>query len=123
MPLPPSVDTLLAEWRRLTESEAQAIEARAWDRVLQLQRAKADLPPALDAAVAGEATSSDPVAADRAARLRELFRLEQRNREAVDRCRRVAESDRGELERSRLQLRRLHRSFVGAPEAAWQTYS
>jgi hypothetical protein len=121
---PPVVWTdLYAEWRRLTEAEAEAIECGAWDLVSVHQAAKSEL---RDAIVDAE-EACGPFEGDEEARRRqviaELICLETRNHEALTRRRCAAQSEQAGLDRRRQDLRRIQRSFGLRQEPVWQSYS
>lgn len=122
-PLPAPFGQLFAEWRRLTECEGASIQAAAWDEVLQVQETKKRLQTEiLDA----EHASAPWSAADREARrvlVSELILLELRNQDWLGSRRAAAEAERASVEKSRLDLRRLQRSFAPQPSGVWQSYS
>lgn len=120
---PPVWTELYAEWRRLTEAEAEAIEREAWDLLGEHQRAKAGL---RDAIVQAEAACG-PFEGDEEVRRRqvitELICLETRNHEAITRRRCAQQSEQAGLERRRQDLRRIQRTFGARHESVWQSYS
>ena len=120
---PPVWTELYAEWRRLTEAEADAIEREAWDLLSVHQRAKVEL---RDAIVQAEEACGPFEGAEEVRRrevIAELICLETRNHEAITRRRCAAQSEQAGLERRRQDLRRIQRTFGARREAVWQSYS
>jgi tyrosyl-tRNA synthetase len=122
-PLPAPFGRLFAEWRRLTESEGASIQAAAWDEVLQVQETKKRLQSEILDAEHGSApwTAADQEA--RRALVSELILLELRNMDWLGHQRAAAEVERASVEKSRLDLRRLQRTFSPQPSGVWQSYS
>jgi len=120
----------LAEWRRLTHLEGEAIRSDNWRGLAEHQARKAQLEEEIRRALAlARATSAVPTHASRKmepgvdATVSELIALEGRNAEllAVKRHRRQAES-----ERLALTLRDLHgvrRAYGSSRGPHWQSYS
>lgn len=122
-PLPEPFGHLFSEWRRLTESEGASIQAAAWEEVLRVQETKKRLQSEI---LEAEHRSAPWSAADRETRrvlVSELVLLELRNLDWLGQQRTEAEAERAALEKSRLDLRRLHRSFVPPSGGVWQSYS
>jgi hypothetical protein len=115
--------SLYSEWRRLTEAESMAIETGEWAALSALHSAKQGLQTEILAAEAREGSGSPEEGIARRQLLEELLRLEARNRDLLRRRRDSAEREQTRLEQSRSNLRRLHQSFVGEREGAWQRYS
>jgi hypothetical protein len=118
------------EWRHWTELEGQAAISADWMRLRECQAAKQDLQPRLSAAndqARRQWTQSggNRPEAEQAIRqmFAELIALETRNRERLGEHRSQAEAKRTELEQSRCNLRRLHRSYGGRREPAWSSFS
>ncbi|MCC6233730.1 MAG: hypothetical protein IT580_13855 [Verrucomicrobiales bacterium] len=116
---------LYAEWRRLTEAEAEAIEKDAWELLSVHQQAKSEL---RDAIVDAE-EARGPCEGDEEVRRRqviaELICLETRNHEAITRRRCAAQSQQADLERRRMDLRRIQRAHAHGThrDPVWQQYS
>lgn len=115
------LSALYQRWRELTLEEGQAIDAGEWPLVELCQAAKSRLQPRiveisqrLD--LATHETLFRPV-------VEELMELERRNRHGLESRRQASELERQNLDRSCRQLRQLHRSYVPASRAAWQSYS
>ena len=125
-----TLNALYEEWRVLTAREAEAITAGAWDRLAQQQAAKAALQPKIVAA-------SDRLAATRSispqqhsaaeSHLRglvtELISMEQANQRLLRAAQNRAVDQRESLDAASRHLRQIHRSYVPASEAHWQSYS
>lgn len=116
---------LYQQWRRLTESEGQAIRAAIWPQVDQCQAAKLALQPRIS-----EVSSVlDPAVHEQRFRpvVEELMQLERRNRELLQAQRQIAQMQKDELDHAGRNLRQLHRSYVPADAphrgAHWQSWS
>jgi len=121
---------VLAEWRRLTEREAQAILKDDWKSVSEQQRCKVQLREAIS--LARDWAGAAQAASGRAggggedklqAAVAELVALETRNRDVLsvkrERCR-------AELERVNETVRNLHavrRTYGGSHSHRWHSYS
>ncbi|MBL9137222.1 MAG: hypothetical protein JNK85_15220 [Verrucomicrobiales bacterium] len=122
-PLPEPFGQLFAEWRRLTEREGVSIQAAAWEEVLLVQETKKRLQSEI---LEAEHRSAPWSAADRETRrvlVSELVLLELRNLDWLGQQRTAAEAERASIEKSRHDLRRLHRSFAPPAGGVWQSYS
>ncbi|MBX3743694.1 MAG: hypothetical protein KF833_00145 [Verrucomicrobiae bacterium] len=109
-------------WRRATCDEARSMEAGAWDAVLLAQEAKRRLGAVWEEAEGGGAGIGVLTAEERRV-FGELIEGERENALRLEECRSRAEAERMAAERSTHQLRRLHRGFIGQPEAGWECYS
>jgi hypothetical protein len=118
------------QWRQLSETEGEAIQASDWRRVDACQSAKQSLQP-LIIKFTGEAQEDwvragiDKSVMEREIRavVDDLIRLEHRNGEWVCRQQTAARSQECELEKSTRNLSRVQRSYSPAPSAVWQSYS
>jgi hypothetical protein len=118
---PEELFALYKQWRRLTQSEGDAIRVAAWPQVEQCQQAKARLQPRI-----GEISRQiDAHSHDQHFRpvVRELIQLEQRNRELLQAQREVARHQKEQLDQSSRHLRQIHRHYVAAAPVHWQSYS
>lgn len=122
---PPGSDPLAhlyAEWRSLTEAEGRAIEIAAWDHLLSLQQAKAQLQTAI-VEVESASVSRGKTARGTARLIEELIHMESRNAERLAVRRDEAQNDRAAMDKSRFDLRRLQQRLVVTPMTGWQCYS
>jgi hypothetical protein len=121
---------LLAEWRRLTELEWQAILQDRWPELTRHQQDKAGLRPQIArlleqvrAVRPARQTTVEPVADPLRGAVSELIALQKRNSEALHaKCR----SKRAELEGLSQTLRNLQgvrRAYGGLEAHVWQSYS
>ena len=116
---------LYQQWRRLTESEGQAMRAVAWPQVEQCQAAKLALQPRISEVSSG----LDPILHEQRFRpvVEELMQLERRNRELLQTQRQIAQMQKDELDHAGRNLRQLHQSYVPADaphrRAQWQSWS
>jgi hypothetical protein len=121
---------LYDEWLRLTERESEAIAAGAWPVVASHQQAKLALQQYIAATsdrlkserpgdAAGRTSESNPFKEN----LDHLIALESRNAETIAAKRRVAESERAQLDRASQNLRLVQRSYGSSPTTAWHSYS
>ena len=111
--------SLLAEWRRLTELESEAILQDDWQNVAALQQRKTELQTAI--------TAARPLAAGPADKLpalvAELIALETSNWEVLAG---KQERQRAELEHvneTSRNLRGVRRSYGDSPAPRWHSYS
>jgi DNA anti-recombination protein RmuC len=115
------LNALYKQWRRLTQTEGDAIRLAAWSQVDQCQHAKAQLQPRISEVASRIETDSHerlfrPV-------VDELIQLEQQNREVLQAHRQVAQQQKEELDKASRHLRQIHRSYVPLAAAHWQSYS
>ena len=110
----PSLDALLERWQALTLEEGDAIRRGDWPAVRDSQASKRALQPMMD-----QIRSNRIPAAP--SRLDAILRLEQGNLELLATVRHMAEREREALERSRLNLTRLQRSYVARSTPVWAT--
>jgi hypothetical protein len=129
MSLAPDLESLCREWRALTEAEAGAIGAAAWQRVADLQRAKGRLQPAFREASApfDSATNASPglslARKTLQGMLAELMALEKQNLASLARQVAAMQQGRRDLDSSAQNLRRLHRSYSAPHRGVWERYS
>jgi hypothetical protein len=120
----------LAEWRRLTELEGEALGAENWAQVAQHQRRKRELRAEMDTAVerrTGEGPRAWPPSGEREPRVddvvAELVTLELGN---LDRLKQKQETKQVELARANETVRHLRgvrRAYAGANRSRWESYS
>jgi hypothetical protein len=126
----PDLLSVLAEWRNLTEREAQAILNDDWKKVAEQQQRKLQLREEISRAreLAGAArTTSDTAGGGDEDKLNaivsELVALETRNRDALQTKR---QSRQAELARVNETVRNLHgvrRAYGGNHSHRWHSYS
>ena len=125
MNAPDELSALYQLWRRLTESEGQAMRAGVWPDVDQCQAAKLALQPRITEVSSG----LDPILHEQRFRpvVEELMQLEHRNREILQTQRQIAQMQKDELDHAGRNLRQLHQSYVSADawhrRAHWQSWS
>lgn len=118
----PDIESLLSEWRRLTEAEHDAIADDNWTQVHRQQRCKDELKARISSAVA--ALKEDVLNFARFRPLvRELMTLETDNARLVALRREVAEGALAESGRAVGHLRGLSRAYGAAADANWSSYS
>lgn len=118
------------EWRSLAETEGEAIRSLNWNLVAACQAALADLQTRLTQihdAAKREWAQLGKARAEREAALRnvtsELIKLEKRNLALLGDARRSVQDQLDDLDQSRLNLKRIQRSYTVARPAAWNSYS
>jgi hypothetical protein len=114
------LSALYEQWRRLTQSEGQAIETGAWTQLEQYQAAKTRLQPRM--AEVSQRLSAAHAPSFRAV-VEELMELERRNSALLQRQRHAAEQHQQELDRTSRNLRQIHKSYLPPTRAHWQSYS
>jgi hypothetical protein len=121
---------LLAEWRRLTELEWQAILQDHWPELAGHQQDKARLRPhisrALEQVRAGQParqTTVEPVADPFRAAVSELMALQKRNSEALQAKCRSKRAELQSLSQTIRNLQGLRRAYGGPKAHLWQSYS
>lgn len=119
-----SITQLCDEWRRLTESETVAINARDWNALTRVQSQKFELRSAFDA-VASQGSDFQEPAQRRAIRalVEELMAMERVNLGLLSAQISSAQGEQQRLAASMQNLRRLHRYTVQSATPAWQSYS
>ncbi len=108
------LDSLLERWIALTVQEGDAIRRADWSGVRDAQASKRVLQPRIDQ-IRSLRVQANP------ARLDSILRLEQGNLELLATVRHMAEREREALERTRLNLTRLQRSYVARSTPVWET--
>ena len=137
MPEPPAtmdatadLTRALAEWRRLTNLEGEAILGGDWHGLAEQQTRKAQLQPAIQSALAlvratpsAEACTFSEVERKFDSTVGELIALERRNGDLLvaKRNRRQAESER--LSRTLHDLQGVKRAYGSSRGPHWQSYS
>jgi hypothetical protein len=113
--------SLYEQWRQLTHEEGHAIESSSWLQLGNFQAAKSrlqtrivEVSQRLDSRVHEEQFKLIVDA---------LINLERQNTSRLTERRRSAETEKQELEISSRNLRQIHRSYVPALRANWQSYS
>lgn len=121
---------LYHQWRQLTEQEGNAIRSASWARVAECQNHKLQLQERILIAtrqLRAETPIIDPRWKDLEMEFNQildhLISLEKRNSQWLAEQQRQAEIQGGELGRSQLHLRQLHRAYVRSSSVAWQSYS
>jgi hypothetical protein len=121
---------LLAEWRRLTELEWQAILHDHWPELARHQQDKARLRPHITqalqqvrAAQSPQQTPVDTAAEPFGAAASELVALQKRNRDAIHaKCRNKRAELQG-LSQTIRNLQDVRRAYGGQNAHLWQSYS
>lgn len=109
-----NLDSLLERWIALTVQEGDAIRRADWSGVREAQASKRALQPLMDQI---RSHRIQP----KSSRIDSILRLEQGNLELLATVRQMAEREREALERSRLNLTRLQRSYVARSTPVWET--
>jgi hypothetical protein len=118
------------EWRRLAESEGEAIRARNWSLVAECQTALRQLQPriarhALDARK--EWMRLGPIRKEKEssfrATLQSLIEIGVSNRAILDRLRETARSNISQLEQAGRNLRKIHRFYSRSVPSTWSSVS
>jgi hypothetical protein len=115
---------LYAEWRRLTEQEADAIRSAQWDRLDSIQNAKRELQPLIVAA-SERAQSAAPALGEAqatSATILELIALEKRNAALLAAQSEAAREVRAHWDRSSRNLRQIQQSYSGLHRSNWAGY-
>ena len=118
------------EWRRLAESEGQAIQTCNWSLLAACQKALANLQQRItNLSQAAKAEWEKSGAARKAKEkkitvtIHELIALEQRNDTLLKAVRETARQQLEQLDRVGHNLKRIHRSYSGEAPQAWTSYS
>ena len=122
--------SILAEWRRLTEREAQAILSDDWKNVAEQQRLKAQLREPITRAreLAGAARTTGEKSGGGAEDklngvVTELVALEARNREVLDAKRLGWQAELERVNEAVRNLRGVRRTYGGVHSHRWHSYS
>lgn len=108
----PTLESLLARWVEWTGREGDGIRSGDWVAVAEAQSAKRALQPLLE-----QARESRP---GRMPESESFLALERRNLKILGEVRHMAELERDRLDRSRLTLAQLQRSYVARTEPVWE---
>ena len=118
------------EWRRLAESEGQAIQACNWSLLAACQKALENLQQRitnLSKAVKDEWEKSGSARKAKEknlnATIHESIALEHRNHTLLKSVREAAHQKLEELDRAGHNLKRIHRSYSGELPVAWTSFS
>ena len=118
------------EWRRLAESEGQAIQGCDWSLLAACQKALANLQQKITRLSQAAKNEWEKSGSARKAKekkindtIHELIALEQRNDTLLKSVRETARQQLERLDRSGQNLKRLHRSYSGETPLAWFSYS
>jgi hypothetical protein len=119
-----------AEWRRLAETEGEAIRARDWQLLLDCQHALQQLQPRIIRYTDDAQHEWTRLGVDRSDReqglrlvISELIELEWRNDALLNVVAQTARAEMNELEQASQNLRRVQRSYAPARPAAWTSFS
>ena len=120
--------SVLAEWRRLTEREAQAILNDDWKNVAEQQQRKAQLREAIDrareSAGAARPTNERDGGEDKLkAVVTELVALETRNRDVLSAKRQGWQAELERVNGAVRNLRGVRRTYGGVHSHRWHSYS
>jgi hypothetical protein len=118
------------EWRRLAETEGDAIRNRNWPLVSDCQNALQQLQPQIVRHTQQAQAEWTRLGAGRAgkeksfrAMVLELIEIESRNKELLDQVRQVAQTRLGQLSQASHTLRQVQRSYAPAQPTAWTSFS
>jgi len=128
MDTPADLMSVLAEWRRLTEREAQAILNDDWKNVAEQQQRKAQLREAIDRAResggAARPTNERDGGEDKLkAVVTELVALETRNRDVLSAKRQGWQAELERVNGAVRNLRGVRRTYGGVHSHRWHSYS
>jgi len=122
--------SVLAEWRRLTEHEAQAILNDDWKSVAEQQHCKLQLREQINRAreLAGaRRTTSKTVGGEAEDKLKavvtELVALETRNRDVLNAKRQGRQAECERVNETVRNLRDVRRTYGGVQSHRWHSYS
>jgi hypothetical protein len=118
------------EWRRLVETEGEAIRSGNWLLVADCQTALQRLQPQILAHIQDAQEEWARLGLDRAAReqgfrsvVTELIEIERRNNASLNAVRETALAQFAQLEQNGRTLRQVQRSYAPAPSSAWSSLS
>jgi hypothetical protein len=119
-----------AEWRRLAKAAGRAIRLRRWEFLLECQEVSKKLQPLItrltrEARDEWKQSGADLDAKGKKVRrvVLELIELVESNKSMLKAARKVAESERKQLEHASLNLKRLQQSYVVGRPAKWTSFS
>jgi ElaB/YqjD/DUF883 family membrane-anchored ribosome-binding protein len=118
------------EWRRLAETEGEAIRTRNWLLVADCQKALQQLQPRILHHTQEAQEQWARVGLDRAAKeknvravVAKLIEIESRNNELLDAAKREAQAQLGQLEKAGRMLRQVQRFYAPSRPPAWTSFS
>jgi len=118
------------EWRRLAETEGEAIRSSNWLLVADCQTALQQLQPQILTRIQNAQEEWGRLGIDRAAReqtyrgvVAELIEIERRNSASLNAARETALTQFAQLEQAGHTLRQVQRSYSPTPAAAWSSFS
>jgi hypothetical protein len=118
------------EWRRLAETEGDAIRSSNWLLVADCQNALQQLQPQIIHHIQDAQEEWSRLGMDRATRedvfrgmVAELIEVERRNNASLNSVRQAALAQFSQLEQASHNLRQVQRSYAPAPPAAWSSFS
>lgn len=120
MDSPTDLLSVLAEWRRLTEREAQAILNENWKQVAEQQQRKAQL----QEAIACAPNPTGPEAGDNlAAIVNQLVLLETNNRDVLTAKRQSRQVELQRVNETQRNLQGVRRTYGEPHSHRWHSYS
>ena len=118
------------EWRRLAETEGEAIRSGNWLLVADCQNALQQLQPQIldhmqDAQEEWSRLGLDRAAKEKSFRaiVAELIEIERRNNASLDAARQASLAQFAQLEQAGRTLRQVQRSYAPPPSSAWTSFS
>jgi hypothetical protein len=118
------------EWRRLAETEGEAIRAGNWVLVADCQKALQQLQPRIQLHTREAQNEWTRLGLDRTAKdehframISELIQIESRNHELLRNMEQIARAQIGQLEQAGRMLRRVQQFYAPSRPAGWTSYS
>ena len=118
------------EWRRLAETESEAIQTCNWSMLAACQQALSHLQHHITTLSEAAKEEWEKIGSGRSAKarqfdatIRELIGLERRNHTLLNATRENAQQQLEQLDRASSNLKRLHRSYSVEPSVAWTSFS
>jgi ElaB/YqjD/DUF883 family membrane-anchored ribosome-binding protein len=118
------------EWRRLAETEGEAIRTRNWSLVADCQKALQRLQPAIlrhtqDAQQEWKSLGLDGASKDEQFRsvIAELIQIESHNNALLQDLQQVAQRQLSQLDRASQTLRQVQRIYAPARPTVWSSFS
>jgi hypothetical protein len=118
------------EWRRLAETEGEAIRSGNWLLVADCQNALQQLQPRITLDVQDARQEWARLGADRAAKEQffrgmaaELLEIERQNNAALNAAKQAALAQFGQLEHATRTLHQVHRTYAPPQSPAWTSFS
>lgn len=125
-----ALEDLYSRWRQWTESEADAINAAAWDQVARCQEAKRQLQVSIVSAtekLQAEAVRNGAdwkeIERDFRAVVDQLIELETRNLTLLATQREAAKCEQERWDKAGLNVRQIQRAYSSGPRPVWHSYS